>query len=234
MLSDRPVIGAAVLDAMPDPSSPSDSTHWEIWEHWRQPHFKMQRMVRSSHCVNWPLSARRSFERIVWVWHDAVVEIESRVKKMGSRKNSSQRPGRSGLTRDMLLPLPTEKVRALSLENHLALATVRGGRGDLDQVSCLVRVVYLAFYLRDTTSAGADFDLYRRAEAALNACVTRAEQGARCLLLDHELSTVERLLVVHDEQLAAAPWHRYLDAWKRLQHYIVAGKRSPIAVAAGT
>jgi len=23
----------------------------------------------------------------------------------------------------------------------------------------------------------------------------------------------------------------YLDAWKRLQHYIVAGKRSPIAVA---
>ncbi|MCO8325656.1 hypothetical protein ABEG10_37630 (plasmid) [Burkholderia cenocepacia] len=134
----------------------------------------------------------------------------------------------------MLLPLPTEKVRALSLENHLALATVRGGRGDLDQVSCLVRVVYLAFYLRDTTSAGADFDLYRRAEAALNACVTRAEQGARCLLLDHELSTVERLLVVHDEQLAAAPWHRYLDAWKRLQHYIVAGKRSPIAVAAGT
>ncbi|KVD80676.1 hypothetical protein WI89_24640 [Burkholderia ubonensis] len=134
----------------------------------------------------------------------------------------------------MLLPLPTEKVRALSLENHLALATVRGGRGDLDHVSCLVRVVYLAFYLRDATSAGADFDLYRRAEAALNACVTRAEQGERCLLLDHELATVERILIVHDEQLAAIPWHRYLDAWKQLQHYIVAGKRSPIAAAAGT
>ncbi|WP_258170729.1 hypothetical protein [Burkholderia cepacia] len=146
----------------------------------------------------------------------------------------SPRPGRSGLTREMLLPLPTEKVRALSLENHLALATVRGGHGDLDQVSCLVRVVYLAFYLRETTSAGANFDLYQRAEAALNACVTRAEQGERCLLLDHELATVERILVVHDEQLAAVPWHRYLDAWKQLQHYIVAGKRSPIAAAAGT
>ncbi|WP_442854999.1 hypothetical protein [Burkholderia sp. MSMB1552] len=48
---------------------------------------------------------------------------------MGSRKHSSQRTGRSGLTREMLLPLPTEKVRALSLENHLALATVRGDRG---------------------------------------------------------------------------------------------------------
>lgn len=62
----------------------------------------------------------------------------------------------------------------------------------------------------------------------------RAEQGDRCLLLDHELATIERILVVHDEQLAAVPWHRYLDAWKRLQHYIVAGKRSPIAVASGT
>ncbi|RQR72372.1 MULTISPECIES: hypothetical protein [unclassified Burkholderia] len=152
---------------------------------------------------------------------------------MGSRKNSSQRPGRSGLTRDVLLPLPTEKVRALSLENHLALATVRGGRGDLDQVSCLVRVVYLAFYLRDATSTGTDFDLYRRAEAALNACVARADRGERCLLLDHELAIVERILVIHDEQLAAIPWHRYLDAWERLRHYIANGRRSPIAAAAG-
>ncbi|WP_232348326.1 hypothetical protein [Burkholderia pseudomallei] len=150
------------------------------------------------------------------------------------RKSTVSREARPARTKEMLLPLPTRKVRALSLENHLALATVRGGRGDLDQVSCLVRVVYLAFYLRDATSAGADLDLYRRAETALNACVTRAEQGERCLLLDHELATIERLLVVHDEQLAAVPWHRYLDAWKRLQHYIVAGKGSPIAVTSNT
>ncbi|WP_257126634.1 hypothetical protein [Burkholderia sp. ABCPW 11] len=128
--------------------------------------------------------------------------------------------------------MPTEKVRALSLENHLALATVRGGRGDLDQVSCLIRVVYLAFYMRDVTSAGADFDLYRRAEVALNACVTRVDRGERCLLLDHELVTIERILVIHDEQLAAISYHRYLDAWERLRQYIVAGKHSPITAAA--
>lgn len=153
---------------------------------------------------------------------------------MENKKRPMRRAGRSGLTREMLFPLPTEKIRALSLENHLALATVRGGRGDLDQVSCLVRVVYLAFYLRDATSTGSDFDLYQRAEAALNACVTRADRGERCLLLDHELATVERILIIHDEQLAAIPWHRYLTAWERLQRYIVAGKRSPIAAAAGT
>ncbi|QTO23045.1 hypothetical protein [Burkholderia seminalis] len=132
----------------------------------------------------------------------------------------------------MFLPLPTEKIHALSLENHLALATVRGGRGDLDQVICLVRVVYLAFYLRDATSTGTDLDLYRRAEAALNACVTRVDRGERCLLLDHELAIVEQILVIHDEQLAAIPWHRYLDAWEQLRYYIANGKCSPIAAAA--
>ncbi|VWC49222.1 Fis family transcriptional regulator [Burkholderia lata] len=153
---------------------------------------------------------------------------------MNGSKRTVGRPGRPGLAKHLLMPLPTEKIQALSLENHLALATVRGGRGDLDQLSCLIRVVYLAFYLRDATATSAEVEPYRRAEAALNACITRVELGERCLLLDHELATVERILVVHDEQLAAIPWHRYLDAWQRLQHYIVAGKRSPIATVVGT
>ncbi|WP_232458841.1 hypothetical protein [Burkholderia ubonensis] len=153
---------------------------------------------------------------------------------MSGSKRMVRRAGRPGLAKHLLMPLPTEKVQALSLENHLALATVRGGRGDLDQLSCLIRVVYLAFYLRDATSASAEVEPYRRAEAALNACITRVELGERCLLLDHELATVERILVIHDEQLAAIPWHRYLSAWERLQRYIVAGKRSPIAAAVGT
>ncbi|WP_310672450.1 hypothetical protein [Burkholderia multivorans] len=97
------------------------------------------------------------------------------------------------MTKDMLLPLPTGKVRALSLENQLALGTGRTSRGDLDQGCCLLHAAYLAFYLREATSAGADFDLHQRAEAALNAGVTRAEQGGHCLLVDHELATIERI-----------------------------------------
>ncbi|WGS47201.1 hypothetical protein LFL97_34405 [Burkholderia sp. JSH-S8] len=70
MLYDCPVIGSTVLDATPAESSPLDSTRWEIREHWRRPHFKVQRMIRSSYCVSWSSSARHAFERIVWVWHD--------------------------------------------------------------------------------------------------------------------------------------------------------------------
>lgn len=40
-------------------------------------------------------------------------------------------------------------------------------------------------------------------------------------------------MVVHGEQLVAVPQDRYLGAWKRLPHCILAGKRSPIEAAPG-
>jgi hypothetical protein len=132
------------------------------------------------------------------------------------------------LTKEMLLPLPAETVRALSLENHLSLATVRAGRGGTDQIINLLRVAYLAFYLGDETASGFDFDLYRKAEAALNVCIERAERGEKWLLLDHEQIAVERVLIVHDEQLAAVANHRYLAAWDRLQRFITSKRCLPI------
>lgn len=141
-------------------------------------------------------------------------------------KDVRRRGGRSALTKGMLLPLSTEKVRALSLENHLALAVVRSGNGNCNQVVCLLRIVYLAFYMRNETDSGSDLDLYRRAEAVLDTCIARAERGEVWTLLEDELADVERVLVVHDEQLAAIPRHRYLVAWDRLQRFVTgAGNR---------
>ncbi|WP_423383699.1 hypothetical protein [Burkholderia sp. LMG 32019] len=130
----------------------------------------------------------------------------------------------------MLLPLSTTKVRSLSLENHLALATVRAGRGDFDQICCLLRVVYLAYFMRNETAAGEDLEPYRRAEAALDACIKRIEQDQPCLLLEQEQTVVERVLVLHDEQLAAVSKFRYLESWDRLQRFVTGGKSSPIPV----
>lgn len=112
----------------------------------------------------------------------------------------------------------------------MALAVVRSGNGDCDKVTCLLRVVYLAFYMRSETVSGADLELYRRAEAVLDACIARAELGGAWTLCEGELADVERVLVVHDEQLAAIPKHRYLEAWDRLQRFISGTGRSPIPV----
>jgi hypothetical protein len=41
-----------------------------------------------------------------------------------------RRIGRAGLTKEILLPLPIETVRALSLGNHRAFSTARVGQGE--------------------------------------------------------------------------------------------------------
>jgi hypothetical protein len=66
-----------------------------------------------------------------------------------------------------LLPLPAAKVRNLSLENHLALAATRSGNGTADQMSCLLKTVYLAYFLRDAQHADPDFDPLHVYETAL-------------------------------------------------------------------
>lgn len=58
------------------------------------------------------------------------------------------RRGRPALTKELLLPLSTEKVRSLSLAHHLALAVVRSGNGNWDRVICLLRVVYPSYFMR--------------------------------------------------------------------------------------
>ncbi|ABO58998.1 hypothetical protein WK24_19885 [Burkholderia vietnamiensis] len=148
------------------------------------------------------------------------------------RKHALTRTARSTRTKEMLLPLSTAKVRSLSLENHLALATVRTGRGDFDQICCLIRVVYLAYFMLDEAAVGKDLEVYRRAEAALDACIKWIEQDRPCLLLDQEQMVVERVLVLHDEQLAAVPKFRYLEAWDRLHRFVKGGKSSPIPAPA--
>ncbi|MCO4881772.1 hypothetical protein VOI32_35995 [Paraburkholderia caribensis] len=131
----------------------------------------------------------------------------------------------------MLLPLSSGKVRALSLENHLAFATVCAGQANVGQIVNLLRVIYLAFYLRTETTSGATLRIYQQAEAALDACIGRAESGERWMLLDDERAAVERVLAIHDEQLVAVPKHRYLAAWDRLQRFITSTSGSPVPAA---
>ncbi|WP_241332054.1 hypothetical protein [Burkholderia cenocepacia] len=146
------------------------------------------------------------------------------MKKTGSRKR-----GHTPLTKIMLLPLSTEQVRAVSLEAHMALALLRSGNGCFDQAVCLMRAVYMAFFLRAETGAGANIDLYRHADDALAECNARAERGEPWRLLDDEAAAVECVLIVHDEQIAAVPRYRYRQAWERM-HRVVAGRmQSPVA-----
>jgi len=111
----------------------------------------------------------------------------------------------------------------LSLENHLAFAVVNAGKGSHEQVGRLLRVMYLAYYLRNETAPGADTALYRQAEQALDHCIERSVPNNIWTLMPDEREILRELLIVHDEQLTVVSAHRYLSAWERMQTFLVTG-----------
>lgn len=127
----------------------------------------------------------------------------------------------------MLLPLPVAKTRALALENHLALVAMRTGNGNVDQMSCLLKVVYLAWFMLDSPAAD-ELPLFYLAEAALERSTTRAEHREAWTLPDDDCRAIEQILVLHDHQLASLPAHRYTSAWERLTRFIASPNRSPL------
>ncbi|KFL52264.1 MULTISPECIES: hypothetical protein [Burkholderia] len=150
------------------------------------------------------------------------------------KKTRPRKGGRSALTKAMLLPLPTDQVRALSLETHMALALMRSGNGRFDQMLCLLRAAYMAFFLHDDAGSGADPDLYRRADDVLAECNARAERGEPWLLLDDEAAVLEQVLIVYDAQLAAVSRHRYRQAWARLHRFVANHAQSPVSAEEAT
>jgi hypothetical protein len=137
-----------------------------------------------------------------------------------------QKRGRKPLTTSELLPLPSARVRAMSLENHLAFAVVKSGAGSHNQVSCLLRVVYLAWFLREVSSFSDDIELFRQGERALEGCIERSVSSKEWTLDESVQDTIGKLLSLHDAQLAAVPGHLYARAWERLQAFLKSGHRS--------
>ncbi|HDR9486448.1 TPA: hypothetical protein QDC20_006542 [Burkholderia aenigmatica] len=128
------------------------------------------------------------------------------------RKHFSLR--RRPLTKVQLLPLPADQVRRLSLKHHLAFAALCSGCGDVESIATLSNMLALAFHLR----ADGEAELYRCADSALAQCIARVERGDAWTLTDAERAALEPLLLVHDEQLAAVPVHRYLEVLEQVQY----------------
>ncbi|MBU9205469.1 hypothetical protein KTD31_29340 [Burkholderia multivorans] len=132
-------------------------------------------------------------------------------------------PGRKPLSKIDLLPLPAAKVRSMSLGNHMAFAVVKAGKGSREQASVLLRMIYLAYYLREEVASGRDVELYCQAERALEHCIECSVQSNAWMLTPEEQEIVGRILSLHDAQLAVVAAHRYVRAWERLQAFLTAG-----------
>jgi hypothetical protein len=146
-----------------------------------------------------------------------------------SPRHSTGKASRKPLTREMLLPLPAATVRKTSLENHLALVAMRTGNGSVDQMSCLLKATYLAWFLLDTAAERErHIHLLRSSEAALHQSGIRAQSGQSWSLGQEEIADLEGVLALHDRQLQSICAYQYHGAWDRLNRYVASDANSPL------
>jgi len=110
----------------------------------------------------------------------------------------------------------------------MALVAMCSEHGNGDQMSCLFKAVYLAYFLRDVLPDDVDMQLFRHAEAILQCGMLRAEQGQGWTLSENDKPVIQTLLTLHDRQLATVPAHRHGRAWEQLERFIVSDKPSPL------
>ncbi len=137
-------------------------------------------------------------------------------------------PSRRPRSKAELLPLPAALVRDISLENHLALATMRAGHGTPETMIALLRVLYLAYFIVEPTVAEGDLALFLQSEAALQQSIEVAGQGRDWQVSEDALALIERLLLRADAIVGSVPKYRYLEAWNRLSRFASSPALSPL------
>lgn len=127
------------------------------------------------------------------------------------------------LTRAMLLPMPAELARKVSLQNQLALVALRQGQGNADLVAELLKTVYVAYDLLDLDQRVAHAGHFAGAETAIKTLIKHAAVTDEWRLAAEECEGVELILGLHDVQLAALPKHRIEGAKQWLMRVLEKG-----------
>lgn len=143
-------------------------------------------------------------------------------KRNGGRYVSSRKSAKA-----TLLPPTLESVRSLSLRNHLALAALRAGSGNGHLLSDLIRVLYLAWYLREAGFGAVDRLLFPEAAEALERSAARATADDVWQVGPDDAAILERLLALHDQQLASTPVGVMLAAQRRLLRFATSDRKTP-------
>jgi hypothetical protein len=131
-------------------------------------------------------------------------------------------------SKEMLLPLRSIVVRSISLENHLALAAMRGRHGTRATFIALLRVLYMTFYLTESHCSEAELTLFRQAETALAESMRDADERGDWKLPAISLPTLELLLRQSDELVSSVPKYRYVEAWDRFARFVRSAQLSPL------
>ena len=149
-----------------------------------------------------------------------------------TRKQAISRTMRPAHRKEMLLPLSTTKVRSLSIENHLGLATVYAGRADFDQTCCLIRVVCLEYFMRGETVAGEELEPLPSSRSSTRR-VHQTDRPRSAMPAARPSTGCGRTRTGAARRAACGRTQvLYLEAWDRLRYFVTGGNTSQISVIA--
>jgi hypothetical protein len=143
-------------------------------------------------------------------------------------KRFPQKPRRP-TTRAMLLPISAATARRGSLEHHMACRMLADGNGSSQILAQLFSAIYGAYFVHLATEGKTGLEMFRNAELALCECGVRAKADGRYKGLPSEMTAIQTVLLLRDEQFQRFPSHVIDAAQLRLLSYIQRpGDDSPI------
>jgi hypothetical protein len=131
----------------------------------------------------------------------------------------------------MLLPMNETTAREQSLSIHLALAACRDGHGNSHLFNELMRTVYVAWFMQQDGYGSEPVGRFKTAEHAVEAALELAHESNEWVLAEEAIPAFERLLALHDAQLAVAPLHKVIEAEHRLRRFLAGTAHSPVPEA---
>jgi hypothetical protein len=120
------------------------------------------------------------------------------------------------------LPLAPARARALSLEYHLALVALRTGQPSVEVIARLFNAIGAARFLHEATHGRAtpEHPHFEQAWRALLACANRLRKGEPAPMSETDFAYLEKLALLHDEQLATTPVHQLVAARQQLGRWL--------------
>ncbi|WP_085488893.1 hypothetical protein [Paraburkholderia susongensis] len=118
--------------------------------------------------------------------------------------------------KQLLLPMPTEVTRHISLSNHLALVGIARRYQLKHSFNEVIRITYLSYFLWETGFGDADIGLFEEAERVMDSATDRATKEDAWFLDEAELTVLKRVVSHHDSQLDTVSAKAYFEATYRL------------------
>lgn len=129
----------------------------------------------------------------------------------------------------MLLPLPRATADELALQVHLALDSLRRGKGTVRDAQTLTQTMILVSFLTESGYGALAADSLRRADALIAACFERGRASGEWIFEPAGFSSFAEIVAIYDRQLQKAPLWAITEASDRLDRFQAGLPFEPVA-----